>query len=167
MSNQSDIAKIIEQEQRLVFNSFGEEDAFAIGCALKKRADEAKLGIVIDVALWDRKLFYHACPGTTADNEDWVRRKINLVRRFHKSSYRMGLELAESGKTLADRNLASVDYAAHGGCFPIRVKGAGIIGTVTVSGLPQRQDHIIVVEELARHLKISLSGIELDSPVPN
>ena len=39
-------------------------------------------------------------------------------------------------------------YAAHGGSFPIRVAGVGIVGAVTVSGLPQAQDHALVVEGL-------------------
>ena len=40
------------------------------------------------------------------------------------------------------------DYAAHGGSFPINVAGAGIVGSVTISGLPQREDHNLVVEAL-------------------
>jgi uncharacterized protein (UPF0303 family) len=167
MSNKADITKITEQEQRLVFQSFNENDAFALGSAIRLRADAENLTMVLDIALWDRKLFYSARPGTTSDNEDWVRRKVNLSRRMHKSSYRVALEFAENGKTLADRGLPSTEFAAAGGCFPIRVIGAGIIGTVTVSGLPQRQDHMIVVEEVARYLKLDISDILLDPPVSN
>lgn len=161
MTNAADIATITAQEQRLAFPSFNEQDAFAIGSALKAKADAANLPLVIHIALWDRNLFYFACPGTTADNEDWVRRKINLVRRLHKSSYRVGRELAERGITLADRNLSEADHASHGGSFPIRLSNAGVIGTVTVSGLPQRDDHAIVVSTIAEHLKIDISDILL------
>jgi uncharacterized protein (UPF0303 family) len=162
MTIANDIAKITEQEERLVFKSFSEADAFAIGSALKTLADAKNLPMVIDIALWDRKLFYFARPGTTCDNEDWVRRKINLVRRLHKSSYRVGLELREAGKTLADRALPEADYAAAGGSFPINLAGTGAIGTITISGLPQRDDHNTVVTAVAAHLKIDISNMTLN-----
>ncbi len=161
MTDQADIDIIIEQEKRLVFPSFGEEDAFLIGSALKARADKADAPIVIDVSLFDRRLFYFARPGSTSDNEDWVRRKINLVRRLHKSSYRAGREFAVAGITLADRNLATADYAAAGGGFPIRLAHAGVIGTVTISGLPQREDHKWVAAAIADHLGLDIADIAL------
>jgi uncharacterized protein (UPF0303 family) len=161
MTDQADIEIIAEQEKRLVFQSFSEEDAFMIGSALKLRADKENAPIVINVSLFDRKLFYFARPGSTCDNEDWVRRKINLVRRLHKSSYRVGREFAAAGITLADRSLPAADYAPAGGCFPIRLANAGVIGTVTISGLPQREDHNWVVSAIAAHLGIGISDITL------
>ena len=161
MTSKADIETIIEQERLIVFKSFSEADAFAIGAHLKARADAGGLPIVIDIALWDRRLFYFARPGTTADNEDWVRRKFNLVRRLHKSSYRIGREMAQNGKTMAERNLSEADHAAHGGSFPIRLANAGVIGAVTVSGLSQRDDHNIVVSVLADHLGLDISGVTL------
>jgi uncharacterized protein (UPF0303 family) len=44
--------------------------------------------------------------------------------------------------------LDPVDYAANGGAFPITIKDTGIIGTVTVSGMRQAEDHAMVVEAL-------------------
>ena len=94
-----------------------------------------------------------ALPGTSADNSEWVRRKINLVRRFLKSSYRVVRERNQPDRLLPPHMAMSQDeYALAGGGFPIRVKGAGIIGTVTVSGLPERDDHGLVVEALALEL---------------
>ncbi len=45
-------------------------------------------------------------------------------------------------------------YAAHGGSFPLRVgaAGTGVIGTVSVSGLPQEVDHAFLVEALEAFL---------------
>jgi uncharacterized protein (UPF0303 family) len=161
MTDQADIDLIIAQEKALVFPAFSEEDAFQIGSALKARAGRENVPLVIDIALWDRKLFYFACPGSTSDNEDWVRRKFNLARRLHKSSYRAGRELAAAGLTLKDRNLAEADYAAHGGAFPIRLSNAGAIGAVTVSGLPQRDDHKWVAAAIAAHLDLDIADIAL------
>ncbi len=61
----------------------------------------------------------------------------------------MGRLLEQTGLSFGARyNLPEEDYAAHGGCFPIIVEGTGIVGSVTVSGLPQREDHNLVVEGL-------------------
>jgi uncharacterized protein (UPF0303 family) len=161
MTDQTDIEILVEQEKRLVFPAFSEEDAFRLGAALKARADRENVPLVIDISLWDRRLFYFALPGSTSDNEDWVRRKFNLARRVHKSSYRAGRELSQAGLTLKDRNLAEADYAAHGGAFPIRLSNAGAIGAVTLSGLPQRDDHNWAAAAIAAHLGIDISGIAL------
>ncbi len=86
----------------------------------------------------------YAC--TTPDNPRWVQRKSNGVARFHRSSYAIGLALEQTSRTFSERyNLPDADYAAHGGSFPIHVTGTGIIGCVTVSGLPQREDHNLVI----------------------
>ena len=62
-------------------------------------------------------------------------------------------------RTLAESMyLDEKDYAAHGGCVPLVVKGVGFVGTVTVSGLPQREDHELVVEALREHLAERKAG---------
>ncbi|MGX9522529.1 heme-binding protein [Vibrio mediterranei] len=39
-------------------------------------------------------------------------------------------------------------YCAHDGSFPIRIKGSGLVGAITVSGLPQADDHSLIVNTL-------------------
>jgi uncharacterized protein (UPF0303 family) len=43
-------------------------------------------------------------------------------------------------------------YAAHGGGYPILVRGVGPVGVVVVSGLPQLDDHRMVVTAIRAHL---------------
>ncbi len=45
-------------------------------------------------------------------------------------------------------------FAAHGGAFPIRIRDVGVVGTVTVSGLPQADDHAFVTEMIGAFLSI-------------
>jgi uncharacterized protein (UPF0303 family) len=158
-----DIEKITEQERVLVFDRFDLATAWELGSLLRDMALERKVGVAIDVRLHSMPAFYVALPGTSADNEGWVRRKRNLVLRFFQSSYAIGRKLALQKDTVDNRyGLSSADYAPHGGSFPIRVEGVGCIGAVTVSGLPQREDHNMVVEALARMLGKDISTLRLD-----
>jgi uncharacterized protein (UPF0303 family) len=149
MSLSRDLEMISKQERELVFPEFDEEMAWKLGSRLREVASTRRLPVAIEIKRFGQPLFYSALAGSTPDNVEWVRRKGNLVARFHRSSYAIGLALKEAKSTLADTyELSSVDYAAHGGSFPLKVAGAGIIGSVTVSGLPQRADHELVVEVL-------------------
>ncbi len=66
-----------------------------------------------------------------------------------------GRRLALKGAELdADAGVEPRLYAAHGGCFPIRVREVGVVGTITVSGLPQADDHAFVVEMIAAFLRV-------------
>ena len=94
-------------------------------------------------------------PGTTPDNWEWIRRKRNVVMRYHRSSYAIGLKHQRAGTTLESSGLDAKDYAAHGGCFPILLEGTGYVGTITVSGLPQREDHALVVSVLQEYLHLT------------
>jgi uncharacterized protein (UPF0303 family) len=78
-----------------------------------------------------------------------VRRKSNVVARFHRSSYAIGLKEKIKGESICDsQGLPLGDYATHGGSFPLSVTGAGVVGSVTVSGLPMRADHELAIEAL-------------------
>lgn len=153
MDKAADIAKIKEQETALAFDHFDEAVAFSIGSRIRERALREALSLVVEVRLWDRPLFYCAMPGTSADNPNWVRRKVNTVQRLLRSSYRVALELSRDDRTFPpSRAMDTADFAVAGGGFPIRAKGFGIIGCITVSGLAERDDHQVVVDAVCDEL---------------
>ena len=156
------IEKLIEQEQRLVLPRFDAADAFALGVELRDVVAARGAAVTIEIRIARETVFFHAMPGTTPANADWARRKRNVVELLHKSSYRVGRELERDGTTLeAKMGLATRDHACHGGAFPLRVAGVGVIGTVTVSGLPQRDDHELIVELLAPRCGVPLVEVAL------
>jgi len=144
-----DLEIIALQERELRFRSFNADVAWQLGLRLRELAVARNASVVIDVRRFGQPLFYAALGGTSPDNCEWVRRKGNVVARFHRSSYAVGLMLQQKKETLFDKyGLSLARYASHGGSFPIAVSSAGIIGSVTVSGLSQRADHELVVEAL-------------------
>jgi uncharacterized protein (UPF0303 family) len=158
-----DMHRIALQEQRLQFGSFDSRTAWEVGLALKAAGEARQAPIVVDIRLFSLRLLSFALPGSAPDNFDWVRRKRNVVWRFHRSSYAIGRKLAAEDKTLQDLGaLPERDYTAHGGSFPILLKGTGCVGAVTVSGLPQREDHRMVVDALAQVLGRDLGDAALD-----
>lgn len=162
MPPSDDIARISLQERQLQFPAFSKDAAWRLGCHLRDLAVQRGLGVVIDIRRPMQPLFYAALQGTTADHAEWIRRKSNVTLRFQRSSYAIGLELEQKGSNLLERyGLPITDYASHGGSFPIRVRHAGFMGAVTVSGLPQRADHELVVEALSAALGVEYAGIRL------
>jgi len=157
-----DLERIAAQEKELRLPRFDAQVAWELGNLLRAMAMERGLGLVIDVRRAGQPLFYCALEGTSPDNAEWVRRKGNVVARFHRSSYAVGLTQKMKGTTLLDRyGLAVADYAADGGSFPLAVEGAGVVGSVTVSGLPQRDDHNLVVEALCALLGRDFGALKL------
>ncbi len=153
MTTDDDLTAIARQESQLVFDNFDETTAWNLGSRLRDLALARGHNLVIDVRRFGQQLFYCALPGAVPDQAEWVRRKINVVARFHRSSYAIGRELDRSNSSLQEKQgLPTIDYATHGGCFPIRVAGAGIVGCATISGLPQRADHELVVQAICLEL---------------
>jgi uncharacterized protein (UPF0303 family) len=147
------IGQLEAQEQRLVFGRFDNADAWRLGTAMVTEATERGLSITIDIRRNGHQLFHAALAGTTPDNDAWIERKVNVVNRFGESSYLVGRRLAASGIALDEaEGVEPLRYAAHGGAFPIRVRDVGVVGTITVSGLPQADDHAFVTELVGAYL---------------
>lgn len=142
------------QERRLVFRQFTHEDAWALGSLLVELARERQAPVAIDIHRSGQQLFHAALPGSTPDNDAWIVRKRRVVERYGSPSYLVGARFRAKGSSFEESSRLDPDeYAAHGGSFPITVEGVGVIGAVTVSGLPQLADHRLVVEALEEFLK--------------
>jgi uncharacterized protein (UPF0303 family) len=149
MGLSEDLERVALQECELRLERLDARVAWELGVRLRTLAEGRGLAIAIDVRRFGQPLFYAALEGTTPDNAEWVRRKSNVVARFHRSSYAVGLGLEKKDASLTgSQGLPLADYASQGGSFPLNVNGAGVVGSVTVSGLPQRADHELVVEAL-------------------
>ncbi|PTM92299.1 heme-degrading domain-containing protein [Streptomyces sp. VMFN-G11Ma] len=141
------------QERRLVFSRFTHEDAWALGSLLVELARERQAPVAIDIHRAGQQLFHAALPGSTPDNDAWIARKRRVVERYGSASYLVGARFRAKGSTFEESSRLDPDtYAAHGGSCPITVQDVGVIGTVTVSGLPQLADHRLVVEALETFL---------------
>jgi uncharacterized protein (UPF0303 family) len=150
---------LLDQERRLQFDSFDNETAIALGLALTERGHDEGLPIAVDVTRNQQQIFRAALGGTSIDNDFWIKGKNAVVYRFGHSSLYVGVSARLSGKTLEEKYLVdSREFRAHGGAFPVFVKSVGLVGTITVSGLAQEDDHRLVVEAIAAHLGRGSSG---------
>jgi len=132
------LKQLLQEEQELQFTKFNESTAWHIGSQLVEQSISKKLPVTIDITRGGHQLFHASLRGTSADNDEWIKRKVRLVYRFGHSSFYIGQLLKSKGKRLEEAYLISEsDYAPHGGCFPIIIRDTGVIGTITVSGLAQ------------------------------
>ncbi|MEV4387679.1 heme-degrading domain-containing protein [Micromonospora sp. NPDC049580] len=137
------------EENELELAGLTETDAYELGVRAVTAA--AQRGLPISVGVWrtGRQLFHCGLPGSTADNDAWLRRKGRVVMRFEHSSLYMARLCQDKQTTLTEKfGLPAARYAAAGGAVPLRVRGTGVVGWMGVSGLPQLDDHRFVVDIL-------------------
>jgi uncharacterized protein (UPF0303 family) len=148
-----DLASLLAEEERLVFPHFDHQTAWDLGSAMRTRALADGLPVVISIRRNGQRLFHTALPGTAVDNDFWIDRKSAVVDRYGHSSYYIGcLHRVNGGDFDADARLDVNLFAAHGGAFPMAIRGTGPVGVIAVSGLPQAEDHRFVVAALERFL---------------
>jgi uncharacterized protein (UPF0303 family) len=141
-----DVGNLEAEFAGLELASFDEAAAWRLGVIL---VDLGKgLPVVIDIRTADRTLFHAALPGSAPLNDLWARRKSNTALMFQLPSLLVAARNQTKGEPLDKHGLASADFADSGGAVPIRVKGVGVVAVATVSGLPQVEDHKLVVRGL-------------------
>ena len=142
-----------DQERRLVLPSLDENDAIEIGQLLLGMAIERGLAVTIEIRKGSRVVFRAARTGTNAHNDMYVAGKVRVVERFGHASLFERLRHEEAGTTFEEAtSLSFPEYAPHGGGVPLIVEGTGPVGVAVVSGLPQQDDHALIVECLGAYL---------------
>jgi uncharacterized protein (UPF0303 family) len=153
----NDLQILTHQEALLRFIDFTPDTAWQLGTRLHDTLLARNTGATAEIELAGQLLFACTTPGAKPDQADWIRRKRNTVHHFARSSYAVGRQLELEHQTLeTDHNLPLIDYAAHGGGFPLFLAGPECVGTIIVSGLPQREDHNLVVTAIAEYLGITI-----------
>jgi uncharacterized protein (UPF0303 family) len=154
MTDRDLLAALLEEEERLLFASFDYATAWQLGSAMRQAALEGDLPLTLSIRRGGQRLFHAALPGSSGNNDAWLERKCAVVDLFGHSSYYVGCQSRADGHD--DFNVAQhLDperFAAHGGAFPLLLRGSGCVGTIAVSGLPELDDHRFVVAQLERFL---------------
>lgn len=134
------------EAESLRLSSFTIDDAIDLGLLATDRARTDGLGILLEVHHLGRVVYRAALPGSLPDSDDWIARKARVVERFQASTMSVRVSFEEKGTTFTGATgLSELQFAAHGGGFPIHVTGVGMVGAIYASGMPQVQDHEFLV----------------------
>ncbi|EKO3785117.1 heme-degrading domain-containing protein [Vibrio harveyi] len=149
----TDLDLLLAQEDRLQFTEFNPNIAWQLGNLIKQNAENKGASVAIDITLNGNCLFSYAMPGTSIDNQEWIARKRNVVVRYQHSSWYMGQYFKTKGKSIEEASLVDPkQFAPFGGSFPLSIRNVGVVGSISVSGLPQYEDHLLVIETLESFL---------------
>lgn len=140
---------VTADEQSVRFDSFDYDDAWRLGCQMREAAAARNLPLVIGIAHGQQRAFHAALPGAYPENDHWLSRKLGSARRYGRSSMGVLEFFVATGRDFDTQSRLPLDkFAAAGGVVPIHVTGVGIVGYAGVSGLPHRDDHAFVMEQL-------------------
>jgi uncharacterized protein (UPF0303 family) len=147
------MAELTGHETRFVLDSFDHHAAWRLGRLMVERALRENAPIIIDIRRPSMVLFRSALAGTIGENEAWLERKARTVFRFETSTALLAARFtAQRVDPGAAEWFDTERFTTAGGSFPLRVRGVGVVGAVTVSGLTSDEDHDFVIESLTHYL---------------
>jgi uncharacterized protein (UPF0303 family) len=138
-----DIVKKIEME------AFTNKIALEMGLTVVNLAKSRKQNIAVEISRLNQTVFLYVDDNLPVDKHNWLRRKANVAKQLEQSSLSVKKFLEENNMTLEKTfALDNKDFLARGGAIPIFVKNAGMVATITVSGLHDEEDHKIIIDAL-------------------
>ena len=134
---------------KIELDSFSNRMALDMGLKIIALAESRNQHIAVEICRLNHSIFLYVDDKLPVDKHNWLRRKANVAKQFEESSLNVKNDL-ELGKMTLEKTfgLDEKDFLAKGGSIPIFVKNAGMIATITVSGLHDEEDHKIIVEAL-------------------
>ena len=137
------------EQDELLLERFDYAFAWRLGVLLHDVAARDGLPIAISVSHGLDVVFSVLMPGATPDNSAWAARKRAVAQRFQRSSLAMRLEAEQRGYDFNLRyRLPEAEFTAIGGAVPLILRGGTLIGVASVSGLPDVEDHRLIVDAL-------------------
>jgi uncharacterized protein (UPF0303 family) len=126
------------------------EVVWRIGSDLVERCLRDGHAVTICAKIGQQRVFHAALPGTSADNDAWVDRKLRVVERFGVPSLMVQERYASSPSDFyRDFGLDPALFAPAGGAVPLIAAGV-VVGGLAVSGLASEDDHGIALAALRR-----------------
>lgn len=154
-----ELLKILEsQEKTLIFDSFTNEDALALGNILADLTKDVPMPITIRIFLDDIIVYQYTMKGDEETRFGWTYRKYQLIKKTGHSSMH-GKVRAMFLDELQDMYAQTDVYGFGCGGVPIKIKTDGIIGAATISGLPDPADHLYVIKGMEKMLGVKAPQI--------
>ncbi len=150
-----DLPTLLQEEKELTFPQFNNTIAWELGRSAVEKATEESLPLAIGIHRNGQLLFTAFLEGTTRDNSRWIEGKQKICAYFQHSSLYVSRHMKSRGKNVESYFLDPTEYRPWGGAFPILLSSGGIIGSLTVSGLTDEEDHDFAVDVIRDYLNTS------------
>ncbi len=147
---------VVRQEESLQLDHFDAADAWQIGLILREKGLEIGADMALHVSLLGAPVFHCGLGQPKPNFSRWIKRKEKGTLECWKSSLRLKLEALTGGNSPEDHGFSASDVVFCGGCFPLRLRGLGVVGAITVSGLSDVQDHQLAADALAKFLNVQV-----------
>ena len=124
---------IAKQEETLLYETFTREMALELGLKILELAKaEYKQSASIQILEDGVVIFAYKMPGTDAENDWWMGKKLAVSLQTGTSSLRAYVE-GKAGLRKPFWEARPENYAACGGCFPVIMENGEIFARILVS----------------------------------
>ena len=152
---------VIAQEESLQPDHFDAADAWQLGLILRDLGLEIGADMALHITLLGAQVFHCGLGHPKPNFDHWIARKERGTLECWKSSLRLKLEALTGGNQLENHGFTAPEVVFCGGCFPLRLKTLGVVGTITVSGLKDVEDHQLAVDALAKFMNVNVPRVPI------